>query len=236
MEINNLLKSNKLSIAEFKESLPPFLSIILGVLASILCGFILVNAFRLYSYLISYSRYYFVHYMDYYMILLYIFCNIFLGLILAIAISYGIKRHKYKNKKNLFILIVFCSFLIYFVFSMIFMYIFFRTGYINYEYPDRNGDRNISLKGFLSSTLYEWPFLHYQAPGTSIMDLCIMPLVVHAPEKWQESVFYISPVAVNIVLLFIQFLITIFCTWTYIIYTCPWLSEISSSERDKKDQ
>ena len=171
MEINNLLKSNKLSIAEFKESLPPFLSIILGVLISIISGFILANAFRLYNYLnaMDYFVYHFLYYKDYYMILLYIFCNIFLGLILAIAISYGIKRHKYKNKKNLFTLIVFCSFLVYFVFSMIFMYIFFRTGYINYQVLDMNKDRNISLKEFLLCTLYEWPLLYYDVGGDSIM-------------------------------------------------------------------
>jgi len=240
MEINNLLKSNKLSINKFKENLPPFLSIILGVLVSIPCGFILANTPRLCNYLIDlmYSRVIpYTTNIDYYMILLYTFCILFFGLISGIAISYGIKRHKYKNKKNLFILIVFCSFLIYFVFSMIFMYIFFITGYI--EYPclthevQHNKNYNINLKDFLMETLFFWPLFAYWGSIMERIILRITGLFKCAPADWQEFAFCVTPVVVNTVFLFIQFFITIFCTWKYILYTCPWLSEVSSSEKDK---
>ncbi len=238
MEINNLLKSNKLSIDEFKENLPHFLSIIPGILVSITCGFILANIFRLYDYYIFRVRY-----LDYYMILLYIFCNIFFGLILAIAISYGIKKHKYKNRKNLLILIVFCSFLIYFIFSIIFMCILFGTDYIPFELLD-NTHPIIRLIWFLLSTLYQWPFkgndMELGASYAIVMP-AIIPKIhnifligMNTSVNMGAFLLYFSVITVNTFFLFTQFLITIFCTWKYIIYTCPWLSPMTRSDTENK--
>jgi hypothetical protein len=242
MEINNLLKSNKLSIDEFKEKFPLFLSIILGVLVSIPCGFILANTFRLYDCFVEY-----VWYMDYYMILLYIFCNILFGLISGIAISYGIKRHKYKNKKNLFILIVFCSFLIYFVFSIIFMYILFRTGDRCYDmltykdlhiYSLQHKNYNVSLKEFLLYTLGHWPLFWYDTGCNCVISVIIdqLSFLLHmGPYEWMEKPgALVWIVTINSFLLFTQFLITIFCTWTYIIVTCPWLYPMDQSDMENK--
>jgi hypothetical protein len=104
------------------------------------------------------------------------------GLISGIAISYGIKRHKYKNKKNIFILIVFCSFLIYFVFSMIFMYILFRTGDRCYDmltykdqhiYSLQHKNYNVSLKEFLLYTLGHWPLFWYDMGCNCVISVII---------------------------------------------------------------
>lgn len=240
MEINNLLKSNKLSINKFKENLPPILSIIPGVLVSVPCGFILANTLRLYNYLrdLMYAQRHYYN-LDHYMILLYIVCNIFFGLILGIAISYGIKRHKYKNKKNLFILIVFCSFFIYFVFPMIFLYIFFRTGYIEYPcvtYTIQHNENYNIIKVFLFETLFWWPL--YPSGDTSIMGSIIMritELFKYAPADWEKIAFNVTPPVVNTVFLFTQFLITIFCTWGFIIFTCPWLSPLRQSNLEERN-
>jgi len=96
--------SSKLSINTFKESLPPLSSIVSGILLSLVCGFILSGIHRN-------------------NLLIYLFYIILFSSILGTAISYGIKRSEYGNKINLRILIVLCSFLLYFFSCGSFMYI-----------------------------------------------------------------------------------------------------------------
>jgi ABC-type spermidine/putrescine transport system permease subunit I len=119
------MKINSVGIEELKKNAPPFHAIIPGILVSIPCGFILSITI---TDTMMYHNPYHNPYHNLYP-LIFPFCNILFSLILGIAISYGIKRKKYGNKRNIFILIVFCSFLIYFFFCIISMYILFKTGY-----------------------------------------------------------------------------------------------------------
>ncbi|MEQ8192630.1 MAG: hypothetical protein ABRQ39_31990 [Candidatus Eremiobacterota bacterium] len=207
------MKTNNVGIEELKKNAPPFHAIIPGILVSIPCGFIL-------SITITDTMMYHNPYHNLYP-LIFPFCNILFSLILGIAISYGIKRKKYGNKRNIFILIVFCSFLIYFFISIIFMYILFKTGYAG-------GGLLALLKSnvhmfrfneyveFFLWVLRIWPLRYFEGLWlyTGIM--------ARSELQWE-----LLAAMVNILLWFIQFFITIFFTWKYIIYTCPWLSEVS---------
>lgn len=210
--------TNNAGIDELKKKFPPFHSIILGVLVSIPCGFILASTIT--DTIIK----------RYHSLLIYLFCNIFFSLILGITISYGIKRKEYRNKRNLFILIVFCSFLIYFFFCIIFMYILFKTGYACSELL-------VLLEVDQASIITRIKFEFIQL---FLWILCIWPLG-HSNEIRQiidymcnsASMEQLLTMMVNMLFWVIQCCITIFFTWKYIIYTCPWLSEVSSSEKDQ---
>lgn len=120
-------KSNKVCINRLKSAFPPFLSIILGILASAICGFMLAKTFFYES-----------------RILILVFYTILFGFLLGTSISYGVKRNKYKKKLNIFILIMLCSFLTYLIFSFSFIVIFGLP-------------RNYPISFYLERIIRMWP-------------------------------------------------------------------------------
>jgi hypothetical protein len=127
------MSNNKLGINKLKSVFPPVHSIILGILASVICGFMLAKTF-------FYEN----------RILILVFYTILFGFLLGASISYGAKRNKYKKKLNIFILITLCSFLTYLIFSFSFIVIFTLSR--NYKFWDYLSPKEIILK---------WP-LQYQ--------------------------------------------------------------------------
>jgi len=223
------MKTNSAGIEKLKKNPPPFHAIILGVLVSIPCGFILSITI---TDTMMYHNPYHNPYHNLYP-LIFPFCNILFSLILGIAISYGIKRKKYGNKKNIFILIVFCSFLIYFFFCIISMYILFKTGYAGSSLlaslkhpPTLRFDEIAHIKfdyvEFFLWVLRIWPLKYFERLRQ------LIDITAKSELQWD-----LLTAMVNILLWFIQFFITIFCTWKFIIYICPWLSEVSSCEKGK---
>ena len=127
-------QSNKLGINKLKSAFPPVHSIILGILASAICGFMLAKTF-------FYEN----------KILILVFYTILFGFLLGASISYGVKRNKYKKKLNIFILIMLCSFLTYLIFSFSFGFIFALPR--NYTF----GAPMPPISFFLSTTMLKWP-------------------------------------------------------------------------------
>ncbi|MEQ8192686.1 MAG: hypothetical protein ABRQ39_32270, partial [Candidatus Eremiobacterota bacterium] len=132
------MSNNKLGINKLKSAFPPVHSIILGILASAICGFMLAKTF------------FYEH-----RILILVFYTILFGFLLGASISYGVKRNKYKKKLNIFILIMLCSFLTYLIFSFSFIVIFNLP-------PDYSfGDSLPSISSYLNRIVLKWP-LQYE--------------------------------------------------------------------------
>lgn len=216
--------SSKLSIDESEGKLPPVHSIISGILVSLICGFILSKTL--------------MYRTDARNIFVYIFCIILFSLLLGIAISYGIKKHKYKNKKNIFIFMFLCSILIYFIFNIIFMYIKYHD--ISLFVWESPGPLNflVSVLTFWPLTDTDWMWIrpewyHFGYVGTTVGMGTLVNLLSAITFHKIHPIFLV-PVA-NSLIWFSIFIINVFCTWIFIILTCPHLSKTNSLNSEKSN-
>jgi len=137
------MRNNKLGINNLKSAFPPVHSIILGILVSAICGFMLAKTF-------FYEN----------RILILVFYTILFGFLLGASISYGVKRNKYKKKLNIFILITLCSFLTYLIFSFSFIVIFILPRNHSFE------DTLLDISFYSEIIVRKWP-LEYNRTGES---------------------------------------------------------------------
>jgi len=210
----------KRNIDGLKEKIQHFLSIIYPLLASLVCGFILSET-------LMHRR----------SLLIYILCIILFSFILGIGILYRI--NKYKNKQDIFCLIILCSFLIYFVFSITFMFIRFSSNIIASSSPVPN--LKITFIGELLFIIFNWPIEYLpmipeelnfmnNLSGGPIWDLLdfLMELIHY---KIDHSYLIIGA---NILFLFDMFIVTIIFTRRFVLYTCPCLTTLNNNDIKEK--
>jgi hypothetical protein len=163
--------------------------------------------------------------------LLYAFC---LSLIIREFVLYKAKQKKCTNKKTIFIWILLCSFLIYSGFLVI-TYIIAPIEIVLSGFWSFLLHNNLEVSPV--SRLYGTNFYHTgrildgtESHGGVDISILAIPLVftiwffkliLHGNiEINNETIRTI----INIYLCIVQYLITVFCAWSYIIYTCPSLS------------
>jgi hypothetical protein len=196
------LSSGSQLVSECEKDVSPYFAIILGLLASLICGYILFITTRIiYEYI--YHNYFFC---------LLIGANCFTGLLIGTAISYGINKNKYSNKKVLFILVLLCSFLTYLICNIALYYDFCIdvtdvigfSGFIHFL-------KNTVLTKPLE--MQQWCISGYSARILQFYDFITL------------GKLYINTLVriINIQVWIIELIITIYCAWLFIIITCPWL-------------
>ena len=189
----------------------PLLSVTFGVLTSLFCGFILAT-------ILAKDRALFVHFL----------CNCLVGLCIGIAVSYGVKKNRYNNRKVLFLLIVLCALLTYLVFNIA-LYNIAHGYYKSYK---------ISFVLYVLILPIKSPLDYYYPLSLCSEKLSGIKLILFTfANTLTGGMFTEDSVAriINMTLWVIQLLMTVYCAGMYITYTCPWLSSISYSIRQKNE-
>jgi len=153
-------QSTKLGINKLKSAFPPVYSIILGILASAICGFMLAKTFFYES-----------------RILILVFYTILFGFLSGTSIFYGVKRNKYKEKLTIFFLIMLCSFLTYLIFSFSFIVIFGLP-------------RNYPISFYLERIIRKWPLEYNKIGESYLAIYPVMHIKTSTPSATFPPAYY----------------------------------------------
>lgn len=179
--------------------------IIVEILIFFICGFMLFVAINGYIYM-------------------YIPHNCFVGLGIGIALSYVVKKNRCTNKKLLFMLTLLCLFFVYLFFNLA---IYILPALLS-SFPSKVGFLN--FVSFLWYRALDNP-LDFHLPGdSSIPSMDFIMYKFTDGILWFYNTITLSKIdswnlarIINIQVWIIEFFISFFCAWQYIVFTCPWL-------------
>jgi len=147
-------------------------------------------------------------------IYLYILYNCFLSLSISEVSSYKIKPTIYPSKKVLFILTLLYTFLAYFIFTYV-IYISY-SGHVNF----------FKFIQYLQLRLIEEPISSLINPvcdSSFTRTFKIKILSFFYAITFNRLSYENLSMIINIQIWIIEFLITVYCAWKYVIIACPWL-------------